>query len=158
MWAASFQHTVSLQIRPPLCFGAFWGCFFFPFPPRLREQQAVTAPWALTDHSLQPGCSRCSLCSGTLHKGSVGAVQRVSEVAALCEIAPSSVLSVLVTLPKDVCFLKQGFGQKRACMDSWRTDSWRMICDNKSASLVNGLKVLWKYSIFFFLSVAVLGY
>lgn len=62
----------------------FFPFFFLSFLLRLKEQQAVTAPWALTDHSLQSGCQRCRLGSATLHKGAVGAVQRVSEIAVLC--------------------------------------------------------------------------
>lgn len=74
-YISSTQKTLMLQ-----CFFFFFFSFFH-FYLRLKEQQAVTAPWALTDHSLQSGCQRCRLGSATLHKG---AVRRVSEVAVLC--------------------------------------------------------------------------
>lgn len=58
---------ISPQPRRLSCFTAF-----FPFWLWLKEQQAVTAPWALTDHSLRSGWQRCRRGSATLHKGAAG--------------------------------------------------------------------------------------
>lgn len=55
---------ISSLPRGLLCFSAFF-FFFLLFFLRLKEQQAVTAPWALTDHSPQPGCQRSSNTQGS---------------------------------------------------------------------------------------------
>ncbi len=81
-----------------LCFQDFSVLFFFPFLMRLKDQQAVTAPWALTDHSPQSGCQRCRPGSATSHRGALLPVSRVRAVgwwAAHCETAPSSAQCLL---------------------------------------------------------------
>lgn len=89
---------ISSLPRRLLCFSAF---FFLSFLLWLTEQQAVIAPWALTDHSPQSGCLRSWLGSATSHRGAVGAVQPLRRVAALgwwaahCETAPSSAQCLL---------------------------------------------------------------
>lgn len=66
---------------------------------RLREQQAVTAPRALTDHSPQSGCQRCRLSYAASLRGAVQPASRAAALgrrAAHCETAPSSAQSLLL--------------------------------------------------------------
>lgn len=93
--AALFAHFF------PACLEDSYASVLFFFLLRLKEQQAVTAPWALTDHSPRPGCQGCRQGSATSHRGAVGAVQPVSRAAALgwwaarCQTAPSSAQCLL---------------------------------------------------------------
>lgn len=94
-------------------------CFFFPFLLWLKEQQAVTAPWALTDHSLQSGWQRCRPGSATLHKGlwerCSGWVKR--QRRARCETAPSSAQSLL--LDRRLFTFRGGSEEKASRGSAW---------------------------------------
>lgn len=82
-----------------ICF-LFFGFFLL----RLKEQQAVTAPQALTDHSPQSGCQCCRLGSATSHRG---ACEWSCSSGLMCSTLWNSPLlcSVLVTLQYVCCLL-----------------------------------------------------
>lgn len=82
---------ISSLPRGLLCFSAF----FFPFFLWLKEQQAVTAPWALTDHSPQPGCQRSSNTQGSY--GSFAGKLKLWTISSTLSNSPL-LCSLLVTL------------------------------------------------------------
>lgn len=59
------QHLCSFLLCLEDSYASVLFFFFLLFFLRLKEQQAVTAPWALTDHSPQPGCQRSSNTQGS---------------------------------------------------------------------------------------------